>query len=137
MRTIRRLHRLGTFFLCFAFFCSVGGHWAILQSVAWVEMFKTYSQTKTLAVAAEKTFDGKHPCEVCNRIEHAKKRAEKSTPILPLLTLKFHITARPSFTTAVFARELSRGIPRTRIFMGTFALGPPTPPPRISESLAA
>ena len=36
----------------------IGGHWALLQSVAWVGMAVRFSQDTTLADALRKTFDG-------------------------------------------------------------------------------
>jgi hypothetical protein len=44
---------------------TLGAHWALLQTVAWVGMIITYSQETTLAEAVEMTFDGEHPCRLC------------------------------------------------------------------------
>ena len=50
----------------------VGGHWAILQGIAWAGMVSQYSQHQDLGTALVQTFDGKHPCPLCLAI--AKKR---------------------------------------------------------------
>ena len=54
---------------------SLGLHWALLQSIAWVGMIASYSRVASLAEALSKTFDGKHPCCLCKLIQ--KGRAEE------------------------------------------------------------
>ena len=48
---------------------SLGLHWAVLQSAAWVGMVVVYSQDASLGDALEKTFDGEHPCPLCKMVE--------------------------------------------------------------------
>ena len=55
--------------LIFALVTSVGLHWAVLQSAAWVTMMVTYSKDATVVEALEKTFDGEHPCPLCKVVE--------------------------------------------------------------------
>ena len=60
---------------------SLGLHWALLQSVAWVGMMVSYSRGAALSEAVSKTFDGKHPCPLCKMIKKGraseKQQAEK------------------------------------------------------------
>jgi hypothetical protein len=63
----------------------IGGHWAILQSVAWTGMLLHYSQNATIDEAWTKTFDGKHPCRLCKAVR-AGKAAEKKQEMLKLET---------------------------------------------------
>lgn len=56
-----------------AIFAGSGGHWVVLQSVAWSRMLVAYAQTAPLPRALEKTFDGQHPCALCQKIATAKK----------------------------------------------------------------
>jgi hypothetical protein len=58
---------------------SVGGHWALLQSAAWMGMIVSYSQESGLRAAVEKTFDGKHPCQLCKAIRDGEKEQSKQT----------------------------------------------------------
>ncbi len=51
-----------------------GGHWAVLQSVAWAGMVVEYSKTSTLGAAVVKTFSGEAPCHLCKTIEAGKKQ---------------------------------------------------------------
>lgn len=48
---------------------SLGLHWTVLQSAAWVGMIVSYSQDGSLGEALTKTFDGEHPCELCLMID--------------------------------------------------------------------
>lgn len=73
------LRKLGLIFAALALFSIAGGHWAVLQTVAWAEMLHDCGQrTGSLAVAAEQTFDGQHPCELCLQIAAAREREAKS-----------------------------------------------------------
>ena len=45
-----------------------GAHWVLLQGVAWTQMLVDYSRTESVTSAVSKTFDGKHPCHLCNRV---------------------------------------------------------------------
>jgi hypothetical protein len=48
---------------------SLGLHWSVLQSAAWVGMMVSYSRDGSLSEALEKTFDGEHPCSLCKLVE--------------------------------------------------------------------
>ena len=51
-----------------------GGHWTVLQSVAWVGMVVSYTQADdSLATAVEKTFDGQHPCNLCEVVKDGRE----------------------------------------------------------------
>jgi len=51
---------------------SLGGHWALLQTSAWVGMIVQYSQRAGLKAGIAQTFDGEHPCSVCKAIQDGK-----------------------------------------------------------------
>ena len=68
---------------------SIGLHWAFFQSVAWVGMVITYSQEGSLTQALVKTFDGKHPCSLCNQIAQAQKSQKKSDRHFEVKKLEF------------------------------------------------
>ena len=63
---------------CLAMFSVAGGHWAVLQAVAWGQMLRDYSRGATVAEAIEKTFDGEHPCSMCVKVKNGREREEKS-----------------------------------------------------------
>ena len=106
---------------------SIGLHWAIFQSVAWFGMVITYSQGATLTQALVKTFDGKHPCSLCNQIAQAQKSQKKSDRHFEVKKLEFVSTgqvitfAAPShFQLQSAGNSSAPQSPET----------PPVPPPR-------
>jgi len=68
---LRRLFRLLVFA---ALILTVGAHWAILQSIAWVSMTVAYSQSVPVKEALTKTFDGQHPCDLCHLVASGKEQ---------------------------------------------------------------
>lgn len=71
------LQRCGVVLAVVALFSIAGGHWALLQTVAWAKMLQDYSKDSTVAAAVEKTFSGEAPCKMCLRIADGKKKEEE------------------------------------------------------------
>jgi hypothetical protein len=47
----------------------IGGHWGMLQVVAWTNMLIDYSRDNSFAEAVEMTFSGDHRCEICKQVD--------------------------------------------------------------------
>jgi hypothetical protein len=110
-----------------ALVCAIGGHWVVLQSVAWFGMVVNYSQSLPLHEAFVKTFDGKHPCKIC-KVVQAGKSAEKNPESQKVETkLDFFLVSRQ---TVILLR------PHASFQIANISLRParsetpPTPPPR-------
>ena len=106
--------------------CSVGLHWELLQSIAWVKMVVSYSSAAPLKEALEKTFDGKHPCALCNEIAKGKQSEKQS---IPTVAKKFEFSY--SATLFVFTAPSSywqADLPEASA--SSLARTPPVPPPR-------
>jgi hypothetical protein len=74
-----------SYFLCLlAVFQLLGGHWLVLQTTAWVQMVVHYSWSDGLQAAFSKTFDGRHPCDLCNKIAQKKGTEKKQVAQLEL-----------------------------------------------------
>jgi hypothetical protein len=78
---LQRLLNLGHWILLGILFVSLGGHLALLQTVAWGNMLVDYSKSASFSEAAKMTFDGGHPCSLCKVVEESKKQEEKK-PLL-------------------------------------------------------
>lgn len=132
-RWLRHFQKAIATLLIFAFFCSVGGHWLILQGVAWGKMTVSFIQTEkdTISIALQKTFDGKHPCKLCKQIEKHRPISEKQDP------KQFEIKQKDPLWIEVADRFLIP-LERTKVLYSypessfSFSIKPPTPPPRIS-----
>ncbi len=77
MRLLRIILVLG------AFVHLSGGHYGVLQGIAWATMLVQYSAADGLVEGARKTFDGDHPCEMCRSIASAKQQESQREPSLP------------------------------------------------------
>ena len=60
-----------------------GGHWGVLQGIAWAKMLVEYSQADGIRDGIVKTFDGEHPCEMCKSISKGRE-SEKRGPLAPV-----------------------------------------------------
>jgi hypothetical protein len=56
---------------------SLGAHWALLQTVAWTGMVVSYSRDGFFAEAVSQTFDGKHPCRLCEVIQQGREEEKE------------------------------------------------------------
>jgi hypothetical protein len=80
----RACKTLGTWLVVAAMLSAVGGHWALLQSVAWTGMIVENARRSDLGRALEQTFDGRHPCPLCQSIEKGRKsQREQDTQAPP------------------------------------------------------
>ena len=65
--------KAGLLFAALAMFSIAGGHWAVLQTVAWGQMLGDYARASgSVVTAVEQTFDGEHPCDLCRQIASAR-----------------------------------------------------------------
>lgn len=70
---------LGLPLVCLAMFSLGGGHWAILQTLAWSQMLWTYSQEDvTLGESVTKTFNGENPCALCTAVKKGRQEEKKA-----------------------------------------------------------
>jgi hypothetical protein len=106
---------------------AIGGHWAVLQSVAWTSMLAQNLRSNSLSQAVQRTFDGEHPCVICKSIAQAKqseKRAE-FTPELQKLEFSFTPTSFAFFPPSHFYQVES-----PNLSLGVRVQAPPVPPPK-------
>ncbi len=76
------LHSVGKMLLVATLIVSMGGHLALVQTVAWGTMLVNFSSKEaSFSEAVGKTFDGAHPCELCKVVKKSKESEEKK-PLL-------------------------------------------------------
>ncbi len=126
---VRVLKCLGAPLVAVAMLALAGGHWAVLQSVAWGQMIWTYTQeTGSLAEAIQKTFDGANPCSMCRAITQGKKNERQSPRAL-------EVAKKAEIFLMAETDSLRPPAPRERVFPArVFSLedhpdAPPTPVP--------
>jgi hypothetical protein len=108
---------------------AIGGHWALLQSAAWLGMAVNFSKTDSVSIALQKTFDGKHPCPLC-RIVKAGKASEKKQD-LPKLETKFEFLTNAGSCELFPPKSIRHFTPASERVEAVRA-APLLPPPRIA-----
>jgi hypothetical protein len=106
---------------------SLGLHWLALQSVAWTTMLVENARRAPLSEAVAKTFDGAHPCDLCQAVASGKK-SEKKSDLLPAV-VKLDLICTLRALTCLPAR-VSYEYPRLNSAIPERFQSPPVPPPR-------
>lgn len=125
--------RVAAFLALVAVFQMMGGHWIVLQSVAWGKMLVQYSQENGFFQGAEKTFSGEHPCSMCHQVQKEVQK-ENSDPIQANL-IKF--LKQSEMNPEVFTRyqfDLNSEVfeyDQVRFIFFTRQESPLTPPPLV------
>lgn len=111
---------------------SLGLHWTLLQSAAWVGMVVSYSKDASLAEALEKTFDGEHPCPLCKLVEtgsqsdgeNDKQTASAKVKKLDLMLATMESLVVPAPNVPDYLPLMQRPVLKE--------YSPPVPPPRVA-----
>ena len=129
-----RFFRLAGSALCLlALLATLGGHWLVLQSVAWACMIHDFSKQESLRSAIVKTFDGQHPCRLCLSVQAGRQQEQSEEQKLPSTSrerpFEFLCDARRAGVPLppITAAESVPTVPRCHT---DFIESPPTPPPR-------
>ncbi|MBX9577666.1 MAG: hypothetical protein K2W97_04200 [Chthoniobacterales bacterium] len=125
------LRFIGTLFIAMALFSLSGGHWAVLQSVAWGRMIQSYSSQGSFSSAVEKTFSGKYRCSLCKKIEYAKQQEKKNDFVNEIFKKKEGVLEQLFSFSKIFPTSFH--FPRIRkSFYGGPIMRPLLQPPRIA-----
>jgi len=119
--------RIGQFLLTLALVGALGGHWAVLQTVAWSSMLAENLRQSTFTAAVSQTFDGKHPCQLCHAISAGKKSEQKPEFQFGGKKLEFTVVAA---AVGFFAPQDYYLLPEVCDLLAGRSLAPPLPPPR-------
>ncbi|MEO6740914.1 MAG: hypothetical protein ABIP20_11725 [Chthoniobacteraceae bacterium] len=123
------LRKASRLIVILALLASVGGHWALLQSVAWTRMIIERTHTDSFATAVQTTLDGEHPCDMCKRITEGKQSEQQEEKVqvkvkLDMLCELRLIAIAPPSQPLNFPSDPTEGTPRAEC--------PPVPPPRLA-----
>jgi hypothetical protein len=64
-----------------ALFGLAGGHWALLQAIAWAQMVRDYANNAPLVEAIAKTFSGQFPCGMCTKISEERQKENRGSAL--------------------------------------------------------
>lgn len=124
---MRPIHQIARILLVAALFAATGGHWAVLQTVAWSSMLVQYSHGANLASAVQQTFDGRHPCALCKKIDQARHNEKK--PDVQFASGKLEFCYHPVKPLLLRPGNFWQMHPGD-VYPPAFAEQPPVPPPR-------
>jgi len=107
LRRATRLLVVGSFLL------SLDAHLPVIQTMAWTQMFMTFSHHATIQCSLQKTLDGQHPCALCLKIKKASQTGpslkapsmvnpadsalQKAQPLVPTRKVASHFFAPVAF----------------------------------------
>ena len=123
------LRKASRLIVILALLASVGGHWAVLQSVAWTRMIIERTHADSFATAVKTTLDGEHPCDMCKRITEGKQSEQQGEKVQVKVKLDMLCEVRllaivPPSQPMNFPSSPTEGTPRAEC--------PPVPPPRLA-----
>lgn len=123
------MRRIVRWLLVLALSLSIGLQWAVVQGAAWVGMIVSYSKETTLAETLSRTFDGRHPCKLCEAAQRGESTQKKQDADSPPVKC---VLAAPEPEPFVVPDGAS-GVEPARGFVETWwSQPPPVPPPRFA-----
>ena len=126
----RLLHLTGVASCLLAIFVSIGGHWAVLQSVAYTRMLLEFAQHDSWCTAMKKTFDERYACPLCPKIRDGYNRQHHAPPSLDGMHQPEFLA--PSSGLVFSSPEIAAEIALISSRATDFSNAPPTPPPRVA-----
>ena len=123
--------RLGQYCLIVAMFSACGGHWMLLQSVAWGGMIVEYARADGITAAVRTVFDGRHPCDLCKEIQKRRGNEQKPDAPVALKKIELFLAIPPLCVVVEPASWLQVAVDSIAQRRGT---EPPVPPPRAALS---
>lgn len=124
-----RTRHLATVLAIASVLLASGGHWLLLQSVAWGGMLIAHSKTTSLSEAISRTFDGKHPCKLCKVVQAGRERETDRQTILPSPRIPDLFCELRGVIVPPCQAELPQVTSAPRR-LHSIAHRPPTPPPK-------
>lgn len=132
-----RLGRFISLLLLFAILVANNVHLPLMQMVAWSRMFVLYSRVMPVAEAVEMTFDGDHPCPMCQSIKKAQTSSAEKDKLGGLSESRMRdlcgvLANVLKFVPPHFAYQ--RCVPARGHDDQALVFPPPTPPPICAQS---
>ncbi len=113
---------------------SIGLPWSVVQGFAWARMLVSYAGETSLMQAVEMTFDGEHPCELCQLARKAQRKPVLPSPAPQKEAVKFLATAGEAAPRLFRPPVLQWRPPLLVTTFRVFGHEPEKPPPRRGEA---
>ena len=113
---------------------SIGMPWGVVQGIAWARMLVTFAGETSLMQAVEMTFDGEHPCELCQMARKAQNKPAPQSPTPEKAAIKFLATASEAAPRLLMPPSLPMAFSPLSSYFSIFGHEPEKPPPRRGEA---
>lgn len=110
---------------------TLGLHWGILQSAAWLSMIVRYSQQYPVHQAIVMTFDGQHPCSICVFVSQGRDAEQQQSQDQQLTIQKLECIAFEPLVFS-FASTAPVAVAPPAVIPSARSEAPPSPPPRLA-----
>ena len=113
--------------ICFV----IGGHWAVLQGIAWSRMVVDYTtHAHSLVTGVERTFSGNHPCPMCCKIADERQKQERSPQNLDMEKKGSDFIPSDAAAVAPPCRNDFAYFPGEALLSPQWVVSPPLPVPK-------
>jgi hypothetical protein len=130
----RKLIRtIGLPLIALAMFSVGGGHWAILQTIAWAGMLRDFAREGPLTTAIIKTFSGENPCGLCLKVEEGRQKEEAPVSVKSDTKAESFLCAESSAAQSPISRDFSYP-PGPCLAWIQRVTSPPFLPPRLTSA---
>jgi hypothetical protein len=106
----------------------LGGHWAVMQTVAWTGMLIENARTESLGEALVKTFDGSKPCPLCLAVKAGRESEEKQDVAKLLVKIEAILASQVALPARA---EVARRFFIVGLADREVSVAPITPPPKV------
>ena len=102
----------------------------ILQTIAWGKMISSYSEQSGLEEGLRKTFDGQHPCNLCERIAQSRPDSTPTHLAVAPIPPADLLWVLETFTARILPSEQNPLFFSVTCLIGANRASPLLPPPR-------
>ncbi len=113
---------------------SIGMPWGVVQGIAWARMLVSYAGETSLMQAVEMTFDGEHPCELCQMARKAQNKPALPSPASEKVAIKFLATASEAPPLLLTPPSIAMAFTPFLSHYSSRGHEPEKPPPRRGEA---
>ena len=130
----RQLQRLAHYLTMVVLLIALRLSPVLMQTVAWARMLVDYSRTTSLTEAVAMTFDGNHPCALCQKVQEVQKEQQSDQKPQTLNSTRDIVffyespVMRLAPMVAMSPCQTPRHVSATLV---TRSQKPPVPPPRL------
>jgi hypothetical protein len=123
------LRRLFKLLAVLAVVWSLGTHWAMVQTAAWVRMAIHHSAETSVTEAVGRVLGGQNPCRICKWVREGRANESRNEALLERGPLEFEVPSGITLESEGLVLEMPAIVGR-EVFWKSWVVGPPKPRPK-------